>query len=170
MNLLSTCSFKLLPIPKSTKGITLVELMVVVAILGILASIATVAYGRYIKTGKIQRLQQLALDIASGQERYRSRNYMYYPADGNEVTYDSTTASTFQNLLDFTTVVPAGITITVDAWAAGGSCDICEGIGADTTRQGFAVSVKQDLIDGGVETTLIQTNQTPSPVMLNEGE
>ncbi len=159
------------PIHKKTsnRGVTLVELMIVVAIIGILASIASIAYGRYIKTGKIQRLSQLALDVGSGQERYRSRNNLYYPGDGTQITF-SGNENKFQNLLDFTTVVPSDVVIEIDAWDAGGTCDICSGVGADLTRQGYAVSVRQQLTAGGVETTVIQTNSTPTPIILNEGE
>ncbi len=171
MNLYRTINVNLLRKNRSTKGVTLVELMIVVAIIGILASIASVAYGRYIKAGKIQRLQQLALDVASGQERYRSRNNLYYPADGTAITYNATSKAAFENLLDFTTVVPSDVVIEIDAWdGSGPGCDICGVVGVDTTRQGFGVSVRQQLTAGGVETTVIQTSGTPTPVILNEGE
>ena len=156
---------------RSTKGVTLVELMIVVAIIGILASIASVAYTRYIKTGKIQRLEQIALDVASGQERYRSRNNAYFPTNGVQLDYAGN-KSAFENLLDFTTPVPEGVIVEVDAWGGTvNSCGICEGTVGDFTKQGFGVRVQQDLNSNSTEsTTVVMTNTLATPIVLYEGE
>lgn len=151
------------------RGVTLVELMVVVTIVAVLAALGSIAYGRYIKTGKIKRLEQLALDVSSGQERYRSRNNFYFPGDGAELPYEGNEEK-FSNLLDFNTTVIPGIEIDVDAWEDGGTCDICDGAVADLTRQGFAVRVRQDLNPGGAMTTVTVTNTSPAPILTNEGE
>jgi len=147
--------------------------MVVVAIIAILASIASVAYTRYIKTGKVQRLSQIALDVASGQERYRSRNNAYFPAGGATLDYAGNKTQ-FENLLDFTTPVPAGVTVEIEAWdgAAASDCTICEGTIGDFTKQGFGVRVQQDMnpSDTAVKTTVVVTNLGPTPIVLFEGE
>jgi len=144
--------------------------MIVVAIIAILAGLASVAYTGYIKSGKVQRLTQIALDVASGEERYRSRNNIYYPADAVDVDFAGNQTA-FENLLDFTTPVPAGVIVEVDAWDAGGSCAICEGTVGDFTKQGFAVRVQQDMNPNSSEvTTVVVNNLLTAPVVLFEGE
>lgn len=158
-------------IPKNIRGVTLVELMIVVAIIAILAALGSVAYGRYIKSGKIQRLTAIAQDVAQGQERYRSRNNTYYPAGSAVVKTFAADTDAFKKLLDFNAPLPVGTTVEVQSWVAGGACTICSGITPVLTAQGFAVRVVQDMNPSvASNTTVIYHNTLPAPVLLFEGD
>ncbi len=154
---------------QTARGITLVELMVTIAIVGILAAIGSIAYGRYITTGKITKLKATATEVASGQERYRSRNNKYLAPGGDFATVPAK----YQNLLDFAGGnLPPDVIVTTDAWTATQACGVCttEGIPFDNTQDGFVVVVKQDLDPSDPnDTTVWVTRTVQSPVLKNEG-
>jgi type IV pilus assembly protein PilE len=68
---------------KKQRGMTLIELMIVVAIVAILASIALPAYGRYVMRAKRTDATSALLQIAAAQERFYLQNNTYAgdPAD-----------------------------------------------------------------------------------------
>ena len=156
---------------RSRRGLTLVELMVVVTIIAILAAIASIASGRYVKSAKVEKLRAIALEVASGQERYRSRNNVYYPATPGQVTYSDSTKGAFKNLLDFGRTVQEDIIIDVESWTNTTCTKICDtSTPPPTGSMGFAVRVQQDLTPGGEKSTVIVTNLTEAPVLTNEGQ
>ena len=59
------------------KGVTLIEVMIVVAILGIIAGIAYPSYRTYIARAARADLRAVMLDTAQKQERYYSSNNTY---------------------------------------------------------------------------------------------
>jgi prepilin-type N-terminal cleavage/methylation domain-containing protein len=152
------------------RGFTLVELMIVVAIVGILAALGAVAYGRYMKRGKISKMEQWAMDISRGQEQFRSRQGFYYPGDGTVKTY-LTDQVDFDRLLEFGTVLELGVDITVMSGDAGAACGGCTFAQPDTTRAWHYVRVEKDFDnDGGLLTTVVFHNGLNSPLIVQEGE
>ncbi|MBD9679734.1 type IV pilin protein [Pseudomonas sp. PDM18] len=63
--------------PVSSRGFTLIELMVVVAIVAILATIAYPSYQQYIIRGKRSAAQAQMMDIANRQQQYLLANRSY---------------------------------------------------------------------------------------------
>jgi type IV pilus assembly protein PilE len=62
---------------QSSRGFTLIELMIVVAIVGILAAVAYPAYEQYVQKGERARAKAFMLDVAQKEERYFSSHGAY---------------------------------------------------------------------------------------------
>ena len=85
---------------KKTKGVTLVELMIVVAIVGILAAVALPSYSSYVLKSHRTAAINAILDLASREARYYTTNNNYsaslltlgYSADPMPITSGSSTA------------------------------------------------------------------------------
>jgi type II secretory pathway pseudopilin PulG len=145
--------------------------MVVVAIVGILAALGSVAYMRYVKQGKITKLKQYAMDVARGQEQFRSRHGYYYPDDGTQREYQANQQD-YENLLEFDQVVISGVTIETTAGDNTTTCGaFCEGFDTPAGESWYAVKITQSLgEDTGEDTTVIMNSNLPEPAVLNEGE
>lgn len=154
------------------RGITLIELMIAVAIVGILAAIGTVAFNKYMNKGKVTKLETWAMEVAKGQEQYKSRNSTYYPGDGTLLDTDTGDPQIWGGLLEFDKTLPQGVLVETQSGTAGQNCTICDGgVTPDTTSMWYAVRVTQDLDgDAGTgPTTVIVHNDLESTVVLSEG-
>jgi type IV pilus assembly protein PilE len=70
---------------KTQKGITLIELVVVILILGILASIAVPSYREYVIRGNRRAAQAAMMEIATQEQQFFVANRFY--ADADELGY-----------------------------------------------------------------------------------
>jgi type IV pilus assembly protein PilA len=63
--------------PSGERGITLVELMIVVTIIGVLAILAAVGYGKWVASSKTAEAGEMLGAIKNGQENYFSQSGKY---------------------------------------------------------------------------------------------
>ena len=88
-------------ITRSSKGFTIVELLVVVAIIGILSAIGVVSYNGYVSSAKKTSAKNVMQQISLGQTEYYSDNGSYYipKASGSCSPSDSTSNAIETELL-----------------------------------------------------------------------
>jgi type IV pilus assembly protein PilE len=85
-------------IRKSIRGVTLIELLIVVVIVSILAAVAYPNYRAYVQKSKRNEAKAALLQIATNQERHYLNNNTYtldmtelgFAADGNVLTDSET--------------------------------------------------------------------------------
>ncbi len=80
---------------RSTKGFTLIELMVVVAIVGILTAIAVPAYTRYVQRGDL-------VEATQGLSQYRVQMEQFYQDNGNYGSNNACGVAAPTTLVNFT--------------------------------------------------------------------
>jgi type IV pilus assembly protein PilE len=93
----------------TTKGFTLIELMITVTIVAILAAIAIPSYSHYTLKAHRTEAKSALLDMASLEERYFNVNNVY-TADPTQLGYTGAVGSTF-------TVGSGYYTVTIPATA-----------------------------------------------------
>ena len=77
----------------SSKGFTIVELLVVVAIIGILSAIGVVSYNGYVSGSKKTAAENTIQQIALAQTEYYSNNGEYYLSGAGDTCTASATTS-----------------------------------------------------------------------------
>ena len=71
---------------KSSRGFTLIELIVVVAIIGIISAVGTVAYQGFTKGARESAVSSLIQQTSLGQLEYYSNTGGYFISDGASTT------------------------------------------------------------------------------------
>jgi type IV pilus assembly protein PilE len=158
-----------------SRGVTLIELMVVVAIIGVLAAIGGMSYVKYIKQGKTTQLKQYAMEVEKAQKDYASRNGDYFnPEDASSVSSNAYTNGydTWESVLGFTSKEAKNNTIEIRTEAGGPSdnCGLSECPG-NFEKKWYAIQVTQDMDPESTEKTTVYLDSTmPQPIVSNEGE
>lgn len=65
---------------KASRGVTLIEMMIVVAIITILAAIAVPNYARFVERGRRAEARELLMRVAAAEERFYT-NFNRYTSD-----------------------------------------------------------------------------------------
>ena len=68
---------QVIKMPRSSRGFTLIELMIVVAIVAIIAMVGYPSYQEYLRRAKRAEARNMLVQIAAQQERYYSDNNRY---------------------------------------------------------------------------------------------
>ena len=116
---------------RSTRGFTLIEILVVVAIVGILAAIALPSYTAYVMRAKISEATSTLADLRMRAEKYFADNRSYQPTPpaGTAVGFNAATAAEY---FGFACVAP-----TFDTY-------ICTATGnAGTDLAGFVFDINE---------------------------
>ena len=98
---------------KSQKGITLIELMVVVVIIAILASIAVPSYSASIVRGNRRAAQAAMMEIATRQHQFFAANRAYASAADLGYTLPTEVSANYSYGVTLDAGPPPGFTITM---------------------------------------------------------
>lgn len=118
------------------RGITLIELMVVVAIIGVIAAFAYPAYTDYIARGKIQTVTAALSEIRVKLEQYFQDNRTYVGACVATTVAPLPTGDVTKYFDVACTLTATSFTVTASGWPAGTP-------GRDTSMAGFTYTIDQ---------------------------
>lgn len=142
--------------PRSDRGFTLIELMIVVVIVGVLAAIAIPNYSKHVRKGRRVDAKSAVLDVAARQEKYFATHNQYATdfdalkmGIGTSLYINGTTAGNSYYQLSLLPVGVAGYTVKAVPTSFGKQ-DIDECKGYQINQLGLQKNVAADgsFIDG----------------------
>lgn len=126
---------------------------------------------KHLKSAKVGKLKQYAMEVANGQEQYKSQNSRYLDLAGTPYAEGN---SQWESLLGFSKKGLADQDIVVET-ASGDAATDCTAdmCGSATDFDGiwFAVKVSQDFNpDISTDTAVYYYSGLPEPIVTNEGD
>lgn len=112
---------------QSSRGFTLLELMIVVAVAGILFAVAMPAYQDFVRKGRRAEAREALLRIMQAQERWRSNNVSYSANLVDDLRQTATSADG-NYALSISEVSGTGYTATATAQAKQAGDSSCASI------------------------------------------
>ena len=175
------------------RGLTLVELMVVVAVIGILAALGGVGYARYVRSSKMSEAIYMVNAIRAAEEHHYADQLSYLDLSNTiDSTYPSSTPNDRKTAwggpcvncrpnVDWRTLgIDAAPVMFGYAVVAGTDlCDAaCRGVtlppgtpaNAFTNKHWYAVKARGDTDANGVFCEVYGYSTSPNLLILNEGE
>jgi len=179
--------------PKSSsRGFTLIELMIVVVIIAVLATLAVYGVGKYISQSKTGEAIQMIGAIKAAQESYKDETFAYLDVTGDLATFYPTNSEPGQKKVGWGEggaigskfqalgVAPSGAVLFQYACSAGSATDNVDAVGSDITITGwptgamnqpwYAVKAVADLRRGGHRTVYVASSFTNQIFSAHEGD
>lgn len=108
--------------PRTAKGMTLIELMIVIAVIVILGMIAYPTYTSYLQKSRRAEAKAILMDLQLAEERYRASNVSYAVTLGS-LTLTSNPASNTYYSFSVESASSSGYTLQADGTGSSQSTD-----------------------------------------------
>ena len=175
----------------SSRGFTLIELMITVVIMAVLATVAVYGVTRYIAQAKTSEATKMLGDIKAAEESYRNDHDAYLDVTGDLATFYPTNSDPGQikvawgggaigSRFDALGVSVSGPVLFQYACSAGSAIQIPDAVGSDITignwpsaaidQPWYAVKAVADLRKGGNKTVYVGASFTSQIFSAHEGE
>lgn len=176
---------------RSSRGFTLIELMITVVIMAVLAMVAVYGVTRYIAQSKTSEATEMINKIKSAEEGYRGDHDAYLDVTGDLATFYPTNSAPGQVKVGWgggaigTRFEAMGFSVSGPvlfqyACSAGTATEVPDSVGSDITignwpaaaidQPWYAVKAVADLRKGGYKTVYVGASFTSQIFSAHEGE